>query len=916
MHVRNRLTWFGLCYFVLAVSVLSSDLLGQSALPRTVKHSPVNVPGRPSILPTSATQAATHERFATFRAGEFKSVFLLQNFRSDVPVKVTPLLILSRGEVSLDPVTLQPHSATTVDINSFLQAHGFSDRRGTAVMRYTFSPYEAVSGVVLSSDEVHRLYVNSYAQSPEEYWEGSSYDATLWAPDEDTKGSISIINTSQEQRTVHVTFLVKGRSEEQAPIIVPARHTQTLDISDLVARSRETGAGIHIEYSEYPGTILVEGHLVNQRSGFEKYIHFLDKTLRYPTGAVRTQFLLLGQQPGEDGFPTGMSFRSVAVVHNIDSIPVRVTPTLKFQRNGLPQSISLEPLALGIGESRLIDLKEEQKAGLVPGDFHQGSLKLDPNTDHASIVAELFNFNDETGGFTIGPMFFAYPGRATQSIWRTDGTFQTTIMVENTAAQDDDVTVQLFSDSGTYTKSFPIPAGNLLKINLKQLQEENMPDDNGHSLVDTYGVLSIAGKNGHLSKLSFDKLIHSAIDSDYVGLPGGPGSCVSVQSVFLFLAGNQSPFAVWEEWDWTDGTVEDSPAGGTWSNNTSMMQIYSTSNGDMANTYPYGSQGGGVAFFGNPTPVMDCPACSEDDATPEGRANVPPMPTLSCSPATLTRAQTSTCTVTASGTATYSGWKFTDGTNTVSSTNSASSWAGAIVTSGTVSVNVSVQGSASVPLSASLSVSPRSGFAFTAVSPQQEPDPFSSNGCSISVPSPPTSSGDAVGMFCLAERFNLQTSPQIASGPNTGYSYVTSISNSNSNGSTAYYWTISPDLQNTTSTFYQAQCGNYSQTNLNGFISGLNLNTNTVRHESGTVESHYGNYVVAQGIPTNNVGTVAESIVGLTDPTTLANNASSTLSGKQDTITTATQGEPCDVTHNASCVFQGFINFFPYQSCN
>ena len=121
------------------------------------------------------------------------------------------------------------------------------------------------------------------------------------------------------------------------------------------------------------------------------------------------------------------------------------------------------------------------------------------------------------------------------------------------------------------------------------------------------------------------------------------------------------------------GTVEDSPAGGTWSNNTSMMQITSTSNGDIANIYPYG-QGGVVAFFGSPTPVMDCPACSEDDETPEGRATAPPMPTLSCSPATLTRAQSTTCSVTASGTATYSGWKFSDGSNTVTSTNTSSSW--------------------------------------------------------------------------------------------------------------------------------------------------------------------------------------------------------------------------------------------------
>jgi hypothetical protein len=55
------------------------------------------------------------------------------------------------------------------------------------------------------------------------------------------------------------------------------------------------------------------------------------------------------------------------------------------------------------------------------------------------------------------------------------------------------------------------------------------------------------------------------------------------------------------------------------------------------------------------------------------------------------------------------------------------------------------------------------------------------------------------------------------------------------------------DLENTNSTFYQSQCGNYNATtNPNGFISGSNLLADTTRHESGTVNAHYENYVVAQ----------------------------------------------------------------------
>ena len=623
--------------------LLMSGMLAQNVPPTRLVPSNVMVLPLPNGIPTAAKSRPIHERFATFRAGDFQSVFLFQNFRSDVPVTITPVLIVKQGELSLDPVTLQPHSSATIDITSFLQSHGIADSRGTAVMRYTFSPYDGVSGVVLSSDETHNLYVNSYAQSPEEYWEGTSFDAALWAPDNETKGTISLINTTSEQRTANLTFLVKGHSETQKPITLAPRETRTLNIDDLTARSRETGAGIHVEYSEYPGDVLVEGHLINKKSGFEKYIHFLDKTLKYPNGTVRTQFLLLGEQPAEDGFPANISFRSVAVVRNIDNVSVNVTPTLKFTRNGAPQSVALPALNLGIGESRVIELNAARNAGLVPADFRQGSLKLDPNTDHANIVAELFNFDDRSGGFTIGPMFFAYPGRATQSVWRTDGSFQTTIMVENAADQDDTLTLQLFSDAGKYAKTFPIKSGDLLKINLKQLQDNKVPDDEGNVLVSTSGVVALSGAKGADSKLSFDKLIHSADNSDYVGLPGGPGACVGMTGISLFFTGSQNPYDIWFEEDWSDGTIDDVTAFGVSSSNTNLV----TTNGSQAWLWPIDGSTHLVSISGPTVSRMDCPACSVDNFTPVSQVQVAAIA------ATLKLASVNLTAAVANGTATF-----------------------------------------------------------------------------------------------------------------------------------------------------------------------------------------------------------------------------------------------------------------------
>ncbi len=104
------------------------------------------------------------------------------------------------------------------------------------------------------------------------------------------------------------------------------------------------------------------------------------------------------------------------------------------------------------------------------------------------------------------------------------------------------------------------------------------------------------------------------------------------------------------------------------------------------------------------------------------------------------------------------------------------------------------------------------------------------------------------------------------------------------------------------------------------FISGANLLANAIRHEAGTTQSHYNNYVVAQNNAANNLGTAAEAKID--GPSVAFNsflqNVTDLLNSKQAAINTAFLVEPCgasDVRLDANCTFQGNINFAPYQSC-
>src|SRR5262249_18453413 len=151
------------------------------------------------------------------------------------------------------PVTVQAHSTATVDINGALAALGRNDTRGTVAVRFDFSSYGPATIVVEMRDDKHQVFLNSYGQSSEEYWTGTTYDAVVWAPQEETQGFISVTNSSNEMHPVRLMFLVNGRSEPQPALQIPARQTRIIPIDNLLTRGRNSGAGIHIEYTQDTG---------------------------------------------------------------------------------------------------------------------------------------------------------------------------------------------------------------------------------------------------------------------------------------------------------------------------------------------------------------------------------------------------------------------------------------------------------------------------------------------------------------------------------------------------------------------------------------------------------------------------------------------------------------------------------------
>jgi hypothetical protein len=296
-----------------------------------------------------------------------------------------------------------------------------------------------------------------------------------------------------------------------------------------------------------------------------------------------------------------------------------------------------------------------------------------------------------------------------------------------------------------------------------------------------------------------------------------------------------------------------------------------------------------------------------------GSANAPSL--LSCTPTAVTRGGTVTCSLTTVPGGTQ--WSFTDSTwgYTVSGPSGVAQWSGTMVIGGRIQVAFTGATSQTV----AITVNSRSGFATPAASAAAGPSQNGTQptGCSValSVPDPPQSGNSPLGEECPGLPAPQWQWATLSSGPNQGYTYLTSLTYSE-----AFYYTITPQLLNTGSAFYTAQCGNYNAiSNPNGYISGSLLQTNVTQHENGT-PGHYGQYVQAQGDAANNVGIVAEAVI--TAPGQSFNQAATAATDNAQTnIATATNSDTLLCGGNATevapaCTFNGYVNYSPYAACH
>jgi hypothetical protein len=615
-------------------------------------------------------------------------------------------------------------------------------------------------------------------------------------------------------------------------------------------------------------------------------------------------------------------------VHNTSSQQISYLVRLDWTGiDGKPGSAVLAPALIASKETQLLSLRDLQNGGPLPADAHWATVSITAVCQPEDLIAMTASY-DSTMRYGAQNPFSDYLGfHLDGGKWEVDATHNSISTIGN--GTDDTVGVNLTLFYGNPVQKYEIVRQlgphERMSVDFSELIRMHLPDSNGKILPDdlSWGSYRVRETN----RKGFGALFEGKVivDKTFGSVTYGCFICAGYSDTGVFDP-NSTIFGIsdlsypeitatngnsgateyvtgyYNSW-WTDNSgIASAPSWATWQGNN----IGSTS-GRASGTLPF-SDGAAVE------------RPSECRVIPD-QANQPVQviaASVSC-PA-VTRGGTVTCTASAGGPSfTTNSWKFTDsGNHTVTGSATGSTWSGTAVQGGTVSVNVRVNGT-DYPAQTNLTINARTNFAFTAVNPAQ----LAGNsitcygGTATALPSPPQPNSKE-GFSCADLAFSFNFSTVNDSGPNNGYEYVTSASDQSGNSPTKFEYIVVSDVLSTT-TFYNAQCGDFSSSNSSGFIAGSQLKQNIFNHEQGSTLSHWTEYRDAQNNSSNNIGVALESATAPPGSTgnSFAQNAGSAALNR---IAQAVTVEPCGglVINDSSqaCKVCGTINYSPYQACN
>jgi hypothetical protein len=932
-RVQDRFSLIGAVLFALLITSTSFGQRVRVPAP----HKPIDPPAqkRSKWMMPQSPRSMVGGLWMT--DANFKSSIYIRNVVETDPVTVTPILWLSNGkQYTLPDTTIDAAGVVIISINEALERQGVSPQAtlsGYIELRYTW-PWDPFCATVRNVDTAHSV-IFTYALratqppplnivDPPPPPPTNIAESMWWKQQSTVSAFVTIANLSSDSATASIQVTdSQAKRIAQHDIVVSPHGMKVINLDELQSLGPGQG-GIRVTSSETTDNLVISGGLQDQATGYSAVLRFAPESVQdkpVPT-TVAEIGLMVGAADPMMRFPSGTTFTPYAVIRNVSDSPLSLTPMVWWMESGAARSAELPPISLQAYETGSLNVAS-LLAQFGPKNFN-GSFNLvfTGEARRGSLLMAAGSVDQtNTYVFEVVPRGVTEGGSKSLQYWSTGNGDDTMVTVWNPADDAQDFVFTLYFKGGHYAMPLHLEPRATRTFDVSQIIQNQVPDADGNIIPASVqeGTAKIAGsqaENQHIL-VAVDSGIYNvrkATCNNNCQECDGYSNIVVIDDPFFVGVNGSHQEVIRGTWN-TGGQYNITAS---WSSNNTNIATVSSG-------LVHGVSPGAVVITGiaSNLPVGAGYICTGELGCPvmqiqsSGGGTVTK---LTCT-SSLVRGGSATCSVTPNGVA-VSNWQFKDGSgNTVSRTQNTGSltWSGVMVIGGTVSVTATSSG-ATTSLSATIVVNNRTNFSFTSVQPAKEGNPYTCTSVSgssvISVHNPPQPNGgtnsDFIGEYCDIEDYSYDFATLSDDGPNNGYSYVTTPTNNAS-----FHWIIAQAAENPASTFYKAQCGNYNASNNTGFISGAQLNTNTVRHESGTVQGHYGKYVATQSNSSNNVGFGLESAVNFSSGVTFQNWITGFIAPRITALKNGTAlPDPFDVNHDQNGAYDGPINFSPYAVCN
>jgi len=532
-----------------------------------------------------------------------KASIYLKNGLETSAITVTPVLFLSNGKrYALDPVTLDPSGTSVISINNGLEHQGVAPwgiLSGYVEINYSW-PWDPLCVSVTSVDPMHStIFTTGFQPSvvpslpvraPKIVDGLNTVEGLWWKPTADVTGFVALSNGSAQPAEAKVKISDENNIQigEQNVHLSP-HGTKIVQLSEMQSFPVGATGGLVIQYTGPATSMLLNGGLEDQESGFSANLPFHFFAIPEPTQSTTETYAELGLMTGAAdpmmSFPNGITFTPFSVVRNVGDVPVTVTPSSYWMLGGSAVSSRQSPFTVAPFASVALDVPSLlAKAGL--GSF-SGSVNLILEAQGPSRSLLLASGSVDAKNnyvFQVLPRGVQESAYKSISYWSTGNGDDTMVTVWNPADEPQDFVFTLYFTGGHYGQPIHLGPRATQTFNISEIIQNQIPDAQGNTipLAVREGSAKLSGMQASNEQIlvALDAgtyNVRKATCSYYcISCGGEVYAYVDGGTIIPFNVGVQSQFNL--HYQYNDGS-QYYTNGGSWSSTYTNVATVGTSNG-------------------------------------------------------------------------------------------------------------------------------------------------------------------------------------------------------------------------------------------------------------------------------------------------------------------------------------------------